>query len=131
MAPAKKPVARVVQEKPQITRVQDSLYNLISGLGSGKDPRMHSQYKLDVMTRNQLETAYRSDWIARHVVDAPAEDATREWREWQASQPQIEKIENLEKRLDIQRKIKRAMIKARLYGGAAILLGVRQGRAAG
>src|SRR5580765_3193319 len=101
--------------------VGDSLSNLVNGLGSSKDAYTYTQYAYNTLDRPQLEAAYRSDWLARAIVDAPAEDATREWREWQTNQTNIEKLENAEKTFDLQRKLKRALILARLYGGSAIL----------
>lgn len=109
--------------------VGDSLTNLVSGLGTMKDAYTHTQYSYTVLDRVQLEAAYRSDWLARAIVDAPAEDATREWREWQTDQANIEKLETAEKDFDLQRKLKRAMILARLYGGSAIVMGVDVGKA--
>jgi phage-related protein (TIGR01555 family) len=109
--------------------VGDSLYNLVTGLGTEKDARMSSVYSYVPLDRSQLEMAYRSDWIARKVVDAPAEDATREWREWQASQSQIDKLETAEKQFLMQQKLRRALVLARLYGGSALVMGVGIGRA--
>jgi phage-related protein (TIGR01555 family) len=105
----------------------DSLVNFVTGLGTQKDPTTNSFYQLNLLNRNDLENAYRGDWIARRVVDAPAEDATREWRSWQAKQADIEKIENLEKKHDLQRKMRQAIVRARLYGGAALVMGVENG----
>jgi phage-related protein (TIGR01555 family) len=110
-----------------VTNIRDSLYNLITGLGTPKDPTTASTYHLSLLNRNDLENAYRSDWIARRIVDAPAEDATREWRAWQASQDQIQVIEDEEKKHDLQRKLRLALIRSRLYGGAALVMGVNQG----
>lgn len=109
--------------------VGDSLTNLITGLGTSKDPRTSSTYSFEPLDRNQLDSAYRGDWICKKIVNAPAEDATREWREWQTDQPNIEKLENAEKMFDMQRKLKRALILARLFGGSAIVMGVAQGKA--
>ena len=71
---------------------------------------------------------YRGDWLARKIVDAPADDMTREWRGVAGfSEPQIEALEKLEKQMDLQRKVRHWISKARLYGGAALLLGVDDG----
>lgn len=113
--------------RARVKMVTDNLINFISGLGTGKDPTTASRFHFHEINRNALEAAYRSDWIARRIIDAPAEDQTREWRSWQATNPQIEAIEDLEKHLDIQQKTKLAIIRARLYGGAALVLGVDQG----
>ena len=112
-----------------IVQLRDSLYNFVNGLGTAKDSRMANVYNFDPLARDQLEAAYRSDWIARRVITAPADDATREWRDWQASQDQISAIEDEEKRLDVKRKLRKALVQARLYGGSAIVLGTTDGNA--
>lgn len=102
----------------------DNLRNLVSGLGTVKDPTTMSHYTFHELNRQQLEAAYRSNWVARRLIDAIAEDCTREWRDWQATQQQIEAIELVEKTFELQRKTYQGIKKARLYGGAALLLGV-------
>jgi hypothetical protein len=49
------------------------------------------------MPREQVEAAYRGDWMSRKVIDIPAYDATREWRTWQAEANDISAISDLEK----------------------------------
>jgi phage-related protein (TIGR01555 family) len=110
--------------------VQDSLRNLLSSLGTSKDKTTYAQYVLNVLNREQLESAYRGDWVAAKAVDIPAWDETREWRAWQAENDQIEAIEEVERKFGIQQKVMAARICARLYGGAALILGVKQGTAA-
>lgn len=106
----------------------DTLSNFVTGLGMrGIDPSKSVQYVLNLLDRNALENMYRGDWLARKIVDAPAEDSTREWREWQANQKQIEALEKLEKTFDLQRKVRQWIMKARLYGGSALVLGVDDG----
>jgi len=112
----------------QMRVVNDSLANLVSGMGTARDKTMHTMFALDALQRDQLENAYRGDWIARKVVDIPAQDATREWRNWQADSNDITALEGLEKIFSIQNKVKRLLQKARLYGGAALILGVDQGK---
>lgn len=103
--------------------LMDSLVNFVTGMGLGKDKSAQTQYGFNIIDRSQLDFAYRGDWVARKVVNIPAQDSTREWRQWQAPATDIEKIEAEEKRLGLQRKVKLAMIKARLYGGAGLILG--------
>lgn len=107
---------------------RDNLVNFINSLGTAKDPTTQSQYYFRELDRFTLENAYRSDWIARIVIDAPAEDATREWRNWQASGPQIEALEEVENEFRLQQKVKQWIQRARLYGGAALVLGIDDGR---
>ena len=111
-----------------VTYFRDTLQNLVSGLGMrGVDPTKSVQYVLSLLDRNTLDNMYRGDWLARKICDQPADDMTREWRSWQANQQQIEAIETVEKTLDLQRKVKQWIIKARLYGGSALVIGVDDG----
>ena len=120
-----------IHEREDVVRlpnVVDTLQNLLTGLGTGKDPTQNSAFILTLLDRNVLENMYRSDWISRKVVNAPAEDMTREWRNWQANEDQIESLESCEKTHNIQVKVKKWIIRARLYGGAALVLGVDDGK---
>jgi len=106
-----------------ITYLSDKLVNLVSAMGTERDKASSSMYAPAFMSDQELVNAYRGAWLPRKIVDIPALDATRRWRGWQADKDQIEKIEAEEKRLDLRRKIKTAMTRARLFGGAAVLIG--------
>jgi len=101
----------------------DSLMNVVSGLGTNRDKQISSVYGFTPINEQQLVAAYRSDWIARKVVTIPAEDQTREWRSWQADKNDITKLESEEKRLGLQEKTRQGEELARLYGGAALIIG--------
>ena len=103
----------------------DTFSNFLSGLGMpGRDKMTGHRYIKALWSRDQLEAAFQSDWIARKAISIPAQDSTREWRSWQAKALQIELLEATEKRLLLQRKLEEALVKSRLYGGACILIGV-------
>ncbi|WP_377838717.1 DUF1073 domain-containing protein [Bosea sp. UC22_33] len=101
----------------------DTLVNLMSGLGTVRDKSTGSVFTLPLLDKPQIDNAYRGDWIARKIVDIPAFDETREWRDWQAKKGQIEKIEAEEARLGVQMKVARARKLSRLYGGSALFIG--------
>jgi phage-related protein (TIGR01555 family) len=105
-------------------RIGDRLVNLVSGLGTAKDKQVGARYHFAELTPDQIIMAYRSDWIARKVVDIPAFDMVREGRHWQAEDGMIEKLEAEEARLQVWPKLAKALRLARLYGGSAIILGV-------
>lgn len=107
----------------------DTLVNLLSGLGTAKDKTTQTRFTMSILDRSQLLFAYRGDWIARKIIDAPAQDSTREWRAWQADKKDITDLEKVEKSLRLQLKVKQAMQRARLFGGAALVMGVDQGSA--
>lgn len=103
--------------------LSDKLVNFVANLGTERDKAAGSFYAPVLLTDEQLLNAYRGAWFPRKVVDIPAKDATRRWRAWQASKQQIEKIEAEEKRLQVKARTMEALIKARLWGGAAIFIG--------
>ena len=115
-----------VAVKPTV--IVDTLENVVSGLGTSRDKSVYTKWSLPVIPVPELENAYRGDWIVRKIVDIPAKDATREWRDWQAEDDQIEKIELTEEKFDLPNVVRSAIVKARLYGGAAIVMGVEDGR---
>lgn len=106
-----------------VTYINDKLSNLVASLGTDRDKASHSEYGPTLVTDEQLVYAYRYAWLPRKIVDIPALDATREWRNWQADADQISKIEAEEKRLGLQRKVQECLTKARLFGGAGIYIG--------
>lgn len=104
--------------------IGDGLRNLTSGLGTGRDKGAQAEYTSQSHLRShELRTAYEASALIQRAIDMPAEDSTREWREWQADAEQISDIENEEKRLGLQVKVFEARRLARLYGGAAIFIG--------
>lgn len=108
-----------------ILKVWDTLTSFLQGMGiPGRDSLVSAFYVFNELPPEQLLAMYRGDWVSRKLVDIPPNDMTREWRNWQASNDQIELIEAEEKRLLVRKVIKDALIKARLYGGSVIYMGV-------
>lgn len=105
-----------------ITNFHDGLKNLVANLGTSRDKASHSHYVVESLTPSELLAAYRSSWLAKAIVDYPAEDSTRKWRVWRADSDQITQIERLERELGVQRRVHDALVTARLYGGAAIYI---------
>ena len=104
---------------------RDSMRNFLAGFGDpSRDKSAAQRFVLDLLDQEQLSAAYRGDWLARKIVDVPAFDSCRAWRTWEADNDQIEKLEECEKALGLQRKLMQALIKARLFGGAALIMGV-------
>lgn len=102
---------------------RDSLTSLVSRLGTERDKASTVFYTQPLLTDEQIIAAYRGSWLPRKIVDIPALDSCRKWRNWQAKKPQIEAIEGEEKRLNVKGKILEASKKGRLFGGAAVFIG--------
>lgn len=108
-------------------RMLDTLMNLVTGLGTAKDKHVALRHVFTGLDRVEIDAAYRGDWVAKKIIDIPPHDEVRNGRDWQAENDQIEKIEAEEKRLQLWPKVLRARRLARLYGGAAIYIGVADG----
>lgn len=106
-----------------IQLARDSLTNLVSRMGTDRDKAAASYYGIPLLGDDQLLNAYRGAWLPRKIVDIPAFDSVRAWRDWQSDGAKIEDIENEENRLNVRGKVLEARIKARLWGGAAIHIG--------
>lgn len=122
--------------KQNITRTQDSIRaqtadsfaNLSARVGFGAGSQQDaSRYKLDFLSRNpyNLEAAYRSNWLAGKVVDAYAEDMTREGVEIISDDLDPDDIDRIHKemeRLRIWSGLTEGLRWSRLYGGAIVVL---------
>lgn len=103
----------------------DSLRSLTSGMGDPNfDKSASVYYGSHLLSDDMLLNAYRNSWVAKKVVNIPALDALRKGRDWQADQEAIKLIEKEERRLGFWQKMVECKTKARLWGGAAIVIGV-------
>lgn len=106
----------------------DSLHNLVAGLGDARDKASYSRYVMGrVIDQAELETLYRTNWLAGKVVDIPASDMTRAWvtRKTALSDEQMKPFYALEKRLKVKARVRDAIAWGRLYGGAVIFVHVK------
>lgn len=121
------------KQKPRI-QVQGGEYridawrNEASGMGMpGMDKTLYGRFgtvgRLDPAALNLM---YRYDWLSRKICDRPASDAVRRWIKIDGDNE--DQIEADLERLGAKQKIKKAISWSRLYGGAAILLIVEDGR---
>lgn len=104
--------------------IRDSLVNVLSRIGTSADKTVHTQFTLPVQNRSQWEAAYVGDWITRKAIDIPPVDMVRQWRAWQADKDDLTALAETEERLDLLRLVRSVKSKARLYGGAALVMGI-------
>ena len=101
------------------------LRHVTDGLMSLMSPRPWQRPETAIcfapLSRADIEATYRGSGLVRKIIDIPAEDMTREWRDWQAEADQITAIEAEEKRLGLRDKVRRAEILRGLGGGALVL----------
>jgi phage-related protein (TIGR01555 family) len=99
----------------------DSLTNALTGLGTGMDARSYNAYRSTCLSQHEIATAYLGSGLMRKIINVPALDMVREWRDWKADDDQITLIEGEEKRLGIRQKVRQAEVYRALGGGALIL----------
>lgn len=107
--------------------VDGALANIMSGRGTSVDRSSYDAWTFLRKNPQQIEAAYRGNWLCRKIVDIPCQDMTRAGRDWDAEDDQIAAIEREEKRLGLWSKVMQAMVLGRL-GGGAILIGARDRR---
>ncbi len=107
-----------------VSYIKDTLSSFVNNLGkAGQDKAASVGYTLSLLSDQELQTIYRDTWLAGKIIDIPAFDSVRRWRDWQANKDTIKLLEAEEKRLGLKRKLLRTMIRARLFGGAALYIG--------
>lgn len=116
-----KPIVRV---QAGSSNVSDGLMNVISGAGTRGDRQTAARYKMGYVDPYQVESAYVTSGLCKKIHDIPPFEMTREQRDWQAGDTQIENLEILERRLGVWDKVRDALSSARLFGGAVIIMGL-------
>lgn len=114
----------------KIISFADKLRDFVTGLGGARDRTVSQSFDTTsfyTVPEAELESMYRSDWVSRKIVDIVPQDMVRAGRQWKADNEIITQIEAVENSLPIQLwpKLKRCLTKARLLGGAALLVGIR------
>lgn len=103
-----------------VTHLLDSVRSAI--LAANPFQRIQQDARWNGIVTPQLAfSAYLASGMMRKVINIPAHDRVREWRDWQAEKEQIEALEAEERRLGLVAKIKHAEVLRGLGGGALIL----------
>ena len=137
--PAKKPflraqdVVRLRGQREELRRVEDSFrsfdafQNIASRVGLGTTNLLEATaYPLTRLSRNYIlmNSLYRSNWIARKVIDAMPEDMFKNWISF-VTEVEPQQLKRLEKKIKDTRTIARLLEAAklgRLYGGAGAVI---------
>ena len=117
--------------------MEDGYTNLITGLNSAKTAKKrHTHHRMDGMLPvEELESIFAEDGLAARIVKLLPDDMFREG--WEYEFPDIDDIKSAEltdkydavfEAIGAQTKLKMAFYWARLFGGAAVLIGVVDGQ---
>ena len=80
----------------------DNLRNALTGTGTQRDVRTAYSYEARPLTQYEIAAAYSGSGLMRKIVQIPALDMVREWRDWKLEADQIVKVEETEKLHDAQ-----------------------------
>lgn len=101
-------------------RMSDTLGSAITAAGGFRQGGVGGF--ISAMFGRQLAlAAYQVSGLMRKAIRIPADDRVREWRDWQAAEPQIKALEAEEQRLGLVAKFRQAEILRGIGGGALIL----------
>lgn len=114
-----------------ISRTDTRWMNQFNTFGTSADPITRTVFGFSTrLERTELESMYRHDWVARAVVDALAEDATREWVTLVEEEggARADDLEDAVESLDVRSKFLEAIRLSRLYGGSVMIIGAYDGQ---
>ena len=107
----------------------DGWYNALAGLGKQFDKSNKTFFgSFYFMDRNQLSRMYVGDGLGRKIIDAKADDMTRQWIKITMKDDNERKlIETQMKKLKVPVFFNEAIKWERLFGGSVIVLGAMDG----
>jgi uncharacterized protein len=112
-----------ISASSQPVRIGDGVTEAIQFAGAGSYFGNRFGGVMERLFAPQLAAAaYLCSGMLQKVIDIPAADRVREWRDWQAEKGQIEAIEAEESRLQIIAKVKFCEVLRGVGGGALILV---------
>jgi phage-related protein (TIGR01555 family) len=113
-------------------RKADGWSNIVSGMGTAGDKRIHTTFTPDLMIPiEMLAATYMQDGLAASIIDLFADDLTREWGVIENDPLDKDKIGIITKemeRLDIKSGFNIAEKWARLSGGSLLIIGAIDGK---
>jgi uncharacterized protein len=111
----------------------DGWVNDLAGLGNARDKAMFTQVApVRRLTDGQLRNLYRGDDMAAKIVDAKPDEALKkgyelhvqdEDRQWDEAEVKAQLAD-----LDALKRVRQTWQRARLYGGAALIMGADDGQ---
>lgn len=116
----------------------DGWINVMTGLGGGLDKRSKTRHSLsaeEYLQALELDSIYRADGLGTVIIDTPADDMTREWikldredtNDMGDDDKDIKTVLSILTDLRAEAEFNQALKWKRLFGGAVIIIGARDG----
>jgi hypothetical protein len=104
----------------------DGYSNPASKIGMASPLMASGTFIRSNLSAEEMSTAYAENWLARRIIDTPAEDATRAWYSISSptTQEQLRDLRWLEAQYSIRQKLTDAIRWARLYGGSIAVMNI-------
>lgn len=120
-------LSKAMDETQRALKAFDAFANPAARLGVGSDNLMEfTQYPLTRLSFNYilLQSLYRSNWVVRKVVDAVAEDLTKNWIRLDTELPpkKISLFDQTIKKTMVRNNLLTTIKWGRLFGGAAAVM---------
>lgn len=117
--------------KDAAQKADGAYLNLVSGLGSKRDPGSYTQSAgARIFSEGELEALYTGDGFARRIIDVPANDMVRAGFEIETEGDDDDAFDPVMVRMEELQAMERfceALKLSALYGGALVVFGVQDG----
>lgn len=105
---------------------EDGYVSMVTGTGSFRDPQQTVKWMPSrVLTPPELTEMFRSDGVARRIVEGPAEEMIRPW--FTISGDKGKEVLDVLETIDAKNLVASAVVWSRLYGGAAVVFSIKGG----
>jgi hypothetical protein len=102
--------------------LNDGIENLTTGLGSAKDAKAYTEFSETDVTKEEIEIAYRYDWVLAKAVEIPAKDMTKKWLAFTGKSKKVDLVKAEYKRLKVKAVVRKALVHKALYGASYIVI---------
>ncbi len=100
----------------------DSLTTATTAMIGGSQPGVSFVYRAPVVDYTAYYNCYDTSPLAQLLINTLPEDTVSEWREWQADDAQVNKIEAVEKRINVRKLIRDWQVFGAIEGEAIIYI---------
>ena len=102
----------------------DGYSNPAVSIGAASPLMASGRFVHSDLSDEELTTAYRENWLAKRIIDTPAEDMTRNWYTLSTavSQEDMDELYRLEAEHSVKQEITNGFRWSRLYGGAIAIM---------
>lgn len=115
-------------EQTQVDVIDGAYVNFVSNLNTDRDKASHGTFQKTIIDDMQIEAVYQ-DWLAKKIVNRPAQDMLRAgWYFTGIQESQSKALHDEIKRLKLVERLYQAFVLMRKNGKSYLLLGIADGQ---